>query len=82
MPINVEMKKKDSESNLSVLKRFGRKVQESGVINYSKKIRYEERGMSAFVKKKNKLNSLKKKSEFDHLVKLGKVTPRTRGRRR
>ena len=82
MPINVEIKKKDSESNLSVLKRFGRKVQESGVIQYSKGLRYAARNESHFVKKKNKLTSLKKKTEIDQLIKLGKITPRGRGRRR
>lgn len=82
MPINVEMKKKDNESNLSVLKRFGRKVQESGVIQHSKSNRYEERKESSFVKKKNRLNSIKKRAEFEKMVKLGKIVPRGRGRRR
>jgi ribosomal protein S21 len=81
MPINVEIKRKDKENNLSALKRFGRKVQESGVIKYSKSLRYAERNESNFVKKKNRLNSIRKKAEIEKQIKLGKMTPRGRGRR-
>jgi ribosomal protein S21 len=81
MPINVEIKRKDNENNLSVLKRFGRKVQESGVIKYSKGLRYASRNESAFVKKKNKLNSLRKKADIEQQIKMGKIAPRGRGRR-
>jgi len=81
MATNVEIEKKKNESNISLLKRFGRKVQEAGVIRKSKSIRYAERPKSAFVKKKNKLKTLSKTEEFEKLVKLGKITPgRRRGR--
>lgn len=80
MAKNVEITKKKNESSISLLKRFGRKVQESGVIRKSKSIRYAERPQSDFVKKKNKLKSLRKTAEYEKQIKLGKLTPR-RGRK-
>lgn len=74
MAINVEIKKKNNENNLSMLKRFNRKVQESGVINKLKSKRYAERHPSDFTKKKNKLKALDKKTKFEELYKLGKLT--------
>jgi ribosomal protein S21 len=80
MAKNVEIVKKKNESSISLLKRFGRKVQEAGVIRKSKSIRYAERPQSDFVKKKNKLKSLGKTAEFEKQIKLGKLTPK-KGRR-
>jgi len=81
MANNVEITKKKNESNISLLKRFGRKVQEAGVIRKSKSIRYAERPKSAFVKKKNKIKTLIKTAEIEKQIKLGKITPK-RGRGR
>ncbi len=81
MATNVELQKTKNESNLNLLKRFGRKVQESGVLQYKRSIRYTEREQSHYVKKKKKLSSLKRKTEIEKLVKLGKITPRTKSRR-
>jgi len=74
MAINVKIVKKNNENNLSVLKRFSRRVQESGVINKVKGKRYAERTPSDYTKKKNKLKSLKKKTEFQKMYKLGKIS--------
>ena len=78
MAKNVEITKKKNESNISVLKRFGRKVQEAGVIRKSKEIRYAERPNSAFLKKKGKLKSLSKTAEIEKQIKLGKLNPNGR----
>jgi heterodisulfide reductase subunit C len=76
MATNVEIKKNKNENNLSMLKRFSRKVIEAGIINKVKSERYEQRKASDFVKKKNKLKVLKKKAEYEQLYKLGKIAPR------
>ncbi len=81
MATNVELQKNKNESNLNLLKRFGRKVQESGVLQYKRSIRYAERDQSYYVKKKKRLTSIKRKTEIEKLIKLGKITPRTKGRR-
>ena len=78
MAINVEIKKNNNESNLNLLKRFGRKVQESGVLSYSRSIRYSQRSKSDFVKKRKRLNTIAKRVAIEKLIKLGKVSPRRR----
>jgi ribosomal protein S21 len=74
MAVNVKITKKNNENSVSVLKRFSRRVQESGVIQKVKSKRYAERLPSDYTKKKNKLKSLKKKAEFQSLFKLGKIS--------
>jgi ribosomal protein S21 len=73
MAKNVEIKKNKNENNLSMLKRFSRKVIEAGIINKVKSERYETRKASDYVKKKNKLKTLKKRENYEKLFKLGKV---------
>lgn len=79
MAKNVEVSKKKNETNISLLKRFSRKVQESGVVRKSKSIRYAERPKSDFVKKKHKLKALTKTAEIEKKIKMGKITPGRRG---
>ncbi len=74
MAKNVEVTKKKNESNISLLKRFTKKVQESGVIKKSKSIRYQDRPQSDYVKKKKRLKSLDKTAEIQKKIKLGKFT--------
>lgn len=82
MALNVDIKKNKNENNLSVLKRFTRKVQESGVLQRIRSERYLERQKSSNVRKAKKLVSLKKKEVYDNLVKLGKISNlRTKKRR-
>ncbi len=78
---NVEIKKNKNENNMSVLRRFTRKVQESGVLQKVRSLRYDERAPSYTVRKKKKLASLQSKEKFDALVKLGKIST-TQGKRR
>ena len=84
MAVNVEITKKNNENNLGLLKKFGQKVKESGVLQHSRKIRYAARNESDYVKKKNRLHSIRKKEVVDEQIKLGKITPGRggRGRRR
>jgi ribosomal protein S21 len=78
----VEIKKNKNENNLSVIKRFTRRVQESGVLQRVRANRYLEREKSSNVRKAKRLVSLKKREVFDELVKLGKISNiRTKKRR-
>ncbi|HMP67554.1 MAG TPA: hypothetical protein PKA60_02285 [Candidatus Paceibacterota bacterium] len=82
MAINVELTKNKNENNLGLLKKFGRRVQESGVLQYKRSIRYESRPMSDYVKKKKRLKSIGRKEEIEKLIKLGKITVNTRKKSR
>ena len=80
MAVNIQVTKTKNENNLSLLKRFSRKVIESGIINKVKSERYTLRKPSDFTKKKNKLKSLDKRAKYDALFKMGKVVKKKKKR--
>jgi len=80
---NVEVVKGPNENNLSVLRRFTKRVQGSGILPKVRSKRYSDRNKSENVKKAKTLAKLKRKEEINELIKLGKMPEFTRyGRRR
>jgi len=77
--INAEVKKNNTENNLSLLRRFSRKVVGSGAINKAKEKRYRQRTRSKYVKKKEALALIEKRKSVQKLIKLGKL-PEKRGK--
>ena len=86
MSINAEVTKTGSESALSVIRKFSRRVQGTGLVKNARKLRYYERTKSKAVQKKRALKLIKRRAEYKQLVKEGKVveaparrsyTPRT-----
>jgi len=73
MAINIEVTKGASENNLSVLRRFQKRVQGAGVLPRVRSKRYHEREKSENVKRAKTLAYLKKKEETTELIKLGKL---------
>jgi len=77
--LNVEIKKKDSETTGSILRRFTKKVQSSGVLNRVRSIRYSARPINFTRRKKRKLTVLTRVADKEKLIKLGKAPlPRER----
>jgi ribosomal protein S21 len=70
----IEVKKNQNENNASVLRRFSRRVQESGIIHKVKGSRYNERKESKLKVKKSALKRLTRRKEIEVLKKLGKIT--------
>ena len=70
---NIEVKKNGNENGMSLVRRFSRRMQESGIIIKVKKNRYVVRKPSKLVKKTGALKRLKKRKEMDALRKMGKV---------
>ncbi|MEK7088074.1 MAG: hypothetical protein AAB891_02220 [Patescibacteria group bacterium] len=81
--INVEVHKTGNESSLSLLRRFSKRVQGSGVLNRVRGLRYKVRNQSPLKKKMATLKFLEKRKEYEKLAKLGKapVEKKRRGRR-
>lgn len=71
--INIEVEKNSNESNASVLRRFTKKVQGSGVLPRVRSIRYSGRKLSPYKVKMARLSSLSKKAEIENLIKMGKI---------
>ena len=71
--INIEVTKGSNENNLSVLRRFQKRVQGAGILTRVRSRRYSEREKSENVKRAKTLAYLKKRAETNELVKLGKL---------
>lgn len=73
MAINAEVTKSGSENNLSLLRRFTKKVQGSGVLPRVRGRRYSARALSEYVKKKKALKKLARIKEVQEAIKMGKM---------
>ena len=78
MATNVEIKKGGKDNNANLIKKFTRKVQESGIIPRMKGLRYSERNLSTYVKKTKRLKSIKNREVREEQIKLGKISVSTR----
>ncbi len=69
----VEVKKNTNESNMNLVRRFQRKVQEHGMIQKVKAKRYNERPLSKLKVKQATLKRIARRKNQERLVKLGKL---------
>lgn len=70
----IEVNKNANESNMNLIRRFTRKVQESGIIQKVKSKRYNKRAESKVKVKLGALKRLANKKNQEKLFKLGKAT--------
>jgi ribosomal protein S21 len=70
----IEVKKNANESNMNLIRRFSRKVQESGIIQKVKSKRYNQRTESKVKIKAATLKRLANRKKQEKLFKLGKAT--------
>lgn len=82
MSVNVEVKKSGTENSLGLIRRFQKRVQESGVLPRVRSHRYSDRPLSKFKRKKGALKILTRRKEYERLKKLGKLPPAKKRRRR
>lgn len=75
--INIEVTKNPNENNVSLIKRFTKKVQGSGILPKVRSKRYSQRDLSFYKVKKNTLKNLAKKAEIMELIKLGKMADKS-----
>lgn len=81
--INAEVQKSGAESAISVIRKFSRRVQGTGLIQTVRKRRYYERDASKTVSKKRALKRIKRQENYRELIKEGKIAEQPqRGRGR
>ena len=80
MATNVQVEKNNNESSANVIRRFQKRVQNSGIVRRLRDERYHKRVKSENVRRASRLKKLSKKTEYERLYKLGK-TPDTSSRR-
>jgi ribosomal protein S21 len=69
----IDIKKNANENNLSLLRRFTRRVQESGILPKVKSLRYNQRPKSKLATKELTLKKISRRKEIEKLKKLGKM---------
>jgi ribosomal protein S21 len=78
MATNVEVTKNESENSMSVLRRFTKRVQGAGILPRVRSLRYKTRNLSPNTRKKRAIKKITRRKEVDLLIKLGKMTEKTR----
>ncbi len=74
MPLQV--KKQPKENSQSLVRRFTRRIQQSGILRRARDIRFNKRPKSAQLKKRAALRREQLKKEYELLKKLGKAIER------
>lgn len=83
MATNAEVVKNEGENDISLIRRFSKRVQGTGLIQGTRRRRYHSRSKSPAVRRKQTLKVIKRREEVHELIKLGKMELRTtRGPRR
>ena len=76
----IEVTRNENENPASVIRRFSRRVQSSGILRRARSLRFRTRGKSELLKKRNAIRRINKKRENEKLQKLGKITEEKKGR--
>lgn len=82
MKARVVIEKNQSENNASVIRRFTRKMQGTGILNQLRRHRYSERPLSPANRKNQALTRISRREKWNELYKLGKVTLEKKTKRR
>jgi ribosomal protein S21 len=69
----IEVVKGAVETNMSVMRRFSKRVSGAGIVRASRSRRYNERPKSALKQKNEALKRMAKKATYERLKKLGKI---------
>ncbi len=78
--VNVEVKKNANENALSLVRRFQKRVQESGILPRVRGIRYNDRPLSELKTKRAKLKKLANLAKYEDDKRMGKVVERKKRR--
>ncbi len=71
MPL--EVKKQERETSQSLVRRFSRSVQQSGILVRARKTRFKERKKSEQMKKRAALRREELKKKYEKMKKLGEL---------
>lgn len=70
---NAEVSKNPGENTLSLIRKFSRRVQGTGLVKIVRAQRYRARPLSKAVSKKKALKRIARRTEFAKLIREGKV---------
>ena len=78
----LEVKRQGRETSQTLVRRFGQRIQRSGLLIRARRKRFKLRSKSDEGKKREALRREELKKQYRKLEKLGKLPPRSRKRRR
>jgi len=70
--MSLEVKRKERENSQNLVRRFSKRVQQSGILRKARKTKFRKREKSRNMEKKAALRREKMKGEYEKLKKLGK----------
>ncbi len=68
----IQVKRKERETAESLIRRFSRRVQQSGVLRRVRKLRFRQEEKSKDIRRDEALYKVKIRKEIDRLKKMGK----------
>ncbi|HEX9722522.1 MAG TPA: hypothetical protein VGA53_04640 [Candidatus Paceibacterota bacterium] len=66
-----EIQKKERENNQGLIRRFTKRLRDSGILNSAKKSVFRHRGKSEMIQRHIALRKIQKRAEYEKLKKLG-----------
>lgn len=69
----LEIKKEERESSQSLVRRFSRKMKQSGILLRARKIRFRGKEKSHQMKKRSALRKEQLRQEYEKMEKMGKT---------
>lgn len=70
----LEIKKDTRETSQNLVRRFSKRVKQSGILLRARKGRFHARNKSRNTRRRSALRREEKKKEYEKLIKLGKIT--------
>jgi hypothetical protein len=70
--MTLEVKKKEKETSLSLVRRFSRRIRRSGILLRARRARFHKRSRSNEMKKRAALRREELRKEYEQKQKLGK----------
>ena len=77
--VQVEVKRTNNETTANLVRRFTKRVQQSGILKRARSLRYASRSQSPLAKKKIALKKLEFRKNLEHKRKLGLEQPAKTG---
>ncbi|MDP2910193.1 MAG: hypothetical protein Q8N58_00160 [bacterium] len=72
--MSLEIKKEGRETSQNLVRRFSRRMKQSGILLRARKSRFKEKPKSKQMKKRSALRREELRKEYEQLEKLGKIS--------
>lgn len=78
----LEIKKEERETSQNLVRRFSRRIKQSGILLRARKSRFRQKAKSPQMKKRSALRREELRKKYEKLEKLGKIDAKRNNKRR